>query len=283
MNAIPEPTLTRVLHDLTDGPGPASLADRALAGARSVRRRRVFAGAAVAAVGILAAPITLWPALSPGPTGHAAAPTAGSPTAGNPNVSLGPCVPAVQETNDTKRVAERDWPRFVQIAVAGLPQRSDYELQSAYGVCDPSQPEVVPSPEGWPTREPVMIGTKANAYAVINLGPNREHGHLTLNLATTQPLLPDTCDAVRAHVATYMLPDAETPAGEVLFCEDATASAPMVFGTRYYGQLTVTARYTDGRTVWMESIAVQPPPEITAEELRTVVTDQALVDLLPVN
>jgi len=28
---------------------------------------------------------------------------------------------------------------------------------------------------------------------------------------------------------------------------------------------------------------VQPPPEITAEELRTVVTDQALVDLLPVN
>jgi hypothetical protein len=262
------------------------MADRALAAARRVRRRRrVTAGAALAAAGILAAPFPLRPASSPGPTGPATAPNAGSSTAGNPNVSLDPCVPAMQETNDRKRVAESDWPRFVQIAVAGLPQRSDYELQYAYGVCEPGPPEAWPTSEAPATREPVVFGTMANAYAVINLGPNREHGHLTLNLATTQPHWPYTCDAVRAQVATTMLPDAETPAGEVLFCEDATANAPMVFGTRYYGQLTVTARYTDGRTVWMESISVQPgpPPEIAAEALRTVVTDQALADLLPVN
>ena len=297
MNAMPEATLTRILHDLADGPGPASLADKALAGARGVRRRRrVIAGAALAAAGIIAAPFPLRPAPSPDPVGPATAPIAGSPTTGGPNtggpnvtVSLAPCAPATQETIDRKRVAESDWPPFVQIAIGRLPQRSDYELQWAWGVCDPGQPEVypwAPSVEDPAAAKPRFIGTRSHvAYAVINLGPNRESGHLTLNLAASEPHLPDTCDGVRAHVATNMGQNVETPAGEVLFCEDATAEDPMVFGTRYYNVLTVTARYGDGRTVWMESIPAYPDPhhEISAEALRPVVTDRALVDLLPVN
>jgi hypothetical protein len=138
-------------------------------------------------------------------------------------------------------------------------------MQSGYGVCDAESPDA------------------PNAYAVINLGHGREQGHLTVYLAANgMPGGVDTCAALRAYVDATMKASPDSAPGEVLFCSEGTAATPMLSGVRYYGVLTVTARYADRRAVWMESHPAQPgqAPTVDADALRTVVSDRALVDLL---
>lgn len=273
MTSLSEPNLSEALHDLVDVPGPANLADQALVGARRVRRRRMAlsGAAALAVVGLVAVPFAIRPGSQPAPgqsaAGAAAMAGSSSSNSASPFVATQRCVAAPQVSPTVKTVAEADWPQFVRIAIKKLPPRTDYTMQSGYGVCTPEDT------------------TAANAYAVINLGgPMREHGHLTLNLvARADRDAPLTCDALRKHVDTKLPRTPDTPKADVLFCEEGTASTPFVFGIRYYNTLTVTAVYADHRSVWMESHPAYPGRsfEIDADALRAVVTDRALVDLLP--
>ena len=68
--------------------------------------------------------------------------------------------------------------------------------------------------------EPAGVpGERLHAYAVINLGPNREHGHLTVDVE--HETVPETCAS---------MPTPEPPA-RLLFCEDAAGPAPLVIAT----------------------------------------------------
>jgi hypothetical protein len=184
--------------------------------------------------------------------------------------------PSVSPTE--KRVAQENWPDFVQIVIAKLPPRSDYIMQSGYALCKPE-----PSGElgGGAVRVPPQGADEHKiAYAVINLGGLREHGHLTVNLAQTDPgEAPQTCAAVQQQLDAHEV-SPEAPKPELLFCEEATATAPLVFATRMLSIITATAAYDDFR-VWMESIAtdLDQQPEIGPEALRAVVTDPALAAL----
>lgn len=278
--------LTRALHDLAEVPGPANLADGALARAHRLGRRprMVSAVAAVGVAGVLAVPFAIWHNGQTGgadlPVGVASAtpPDPGTRPSGSPLSSMYPADPGpgdcVELENKDQQVAPADWPEFVRIAIAKLPPRTDYVMQSGYSVCTPAD-------------SPAPV-----AYAVINLGAGREHGHLTLNLDARADLRggPTTCAGVRDLLASRVLPLNPMPIPQVLerellFCTDGTASAPMVFGISYRLTVVVTARYADHRMVWMESIAAGdrgPQPEIGAEALRAVVTDPVLVALLPI-
>lgn len=270
MNRSSEPTLARIMHDLTDEPEPAGLADRALHGARGQHRRRVaLTGlAALAAVAALSVPFLL----RPDSTGRPQQDAVGAPGAGAvaavPRSALGPCRYLPGQVSSVKRVEPADWPDHVRLAVAKLPARSDYVMQSGYAVC----------------ADGAGAGDLAAGYAVINLGGGREHGHLTLNLlSSTQPNGPTTCDAVRAEAASPSPEQPDAPAPRVLFCDEGTTSTPIVYGLEVHGSFVVTARYADNRVVWMESIGQYgTAPTISAEDLRRVVGDPALAALLPV-
>jgi hypothetical protein len=275
-----EPTLSRVLHDLADVPEPEHMADRALSGARGLRRRRVaLTGlAALAAAGALAVPFLLRPDGVPGP--ESAPVGAPAPPDSLPLSAVGPCRFLPEKGAEQKRVEPADWPDFVRVAIDKLPQRTDYVMQSGYAVCDD------------PGDSPFV----ANAYAVINLGRVRESGHLTLNLQTPrQPDTITTCQALRDMVAAWPPPRTDElptppdspapPAPEILFCTDGTAAAPMVYGLRSSnGSVIVSARYADHRLVYIESLPAPPAeqPAIGTEDLRRVVAERALAELLPV-
>jgi hypothetical protein len=239
-----ETRLRHDLHELADAPGPASQADRALAGARQVRRRRVvLAGAcATTLAALLAIPVVIvgpartWSLL---PFGRAAGT---------------PCESATDEAQPPDGVPSAEQPRFVRVVLTKLPPREDYVLQSAYGIC--ALPD---APAG-------SIGELPNGYAVINLGPNREHGHLTVSIYH-EPA-PVTCDTLT------------TPPDQLLFCQDATATTPLVLAARTGGgpsDFVVTAIYPDSRAV---SIGSNTTP-LDVATVRSVVTDPALVELLP--
>ncbi len=71
-------------------------------------------------------------------------------------VGGGGCKTATDESVGQAGVPRADWPEFVTLVVNRLPPRSDYTLQSAYGMCT------------FPAQGP--SGARPSAYAVINLG-----------------------------------------------------------------------------------------------------------------
>jgi hypothetical protein len=260
--------LSRALRQLADVPGPPSLADAALAEARRRRRRRsaVGAGAGLLGLAAIAAPFALRPADDGTTFTVGAAPPAPTVVATGEMPGYGPddCTTAPSVAETVKEVAKADWPRFVEVAVGALPARDDYVLQSAYDFCHPAGSNSV------------------NAYAVVNLGSNREQGHLTLNLYRTPPVayqFARTCAEARTYL-DQQRPIAGLPAGELLSCTEGTATTPFVYAIRQ-GQITVTAVQPDGRTIWMESIPTTGEPAITAEQLTAAVTDPELVALIP--
>jgi hypothetical protein len=231
-----ESELSQRLRELANQPGPPSLADRALVGARRTRRLRVVlaAAGALALAGAIAG--TVLANFGP-PQGI---------SVGAPN---GGCKTATDESVPQTGVPPADWPEFVTIVVDKLPPRSDYTLQSAYGVCTlPDAPN----------------GPRPSAYAVINLGPSRASGHLTVDLFYGAANTPTSCASL------------PTPTEQVLFCDDATATEPMVFGVDQGDLKIVTAVYPDARTI---SIGSNGTP-LDAEALRTVVADPDLAGLL---
>jgi hypothetical protein len=276
MNTGNEPTLTRVLHELTDVPEPESLADQALSGARR-RQRRHFAAAGVCAAafavaGALVVPSLLLPDAGPGvrdPGVGAPAPEVAPPKA-RPRSELSLCKLLPGEP----KVEPANWPEFVRITVSRLPQRDDYVLNHGYDVCNPKNTTY-------------YSDDVAAALAVIDLGDHREHGQLMVQLST--PGSPDpatTCEAVRDRIANGRPPGLDPEMRKFLFCTEGTAATPMVYGVRSntYPTVGIFARYADGRVV---AISWVPPSrdresEIGPDALRPVVTDRALVELLPV-
>ncbi|HEX6870475.1 MAG TPA: hypothetical protein VF163_05200, partial [Micromonosporaceae bacterium] len=123
-----ENMLRERLPALADVPGPASVADAALARAARMRRRRIVLASAGAAVlaGAVAIPLVGY--------GTGAAPPGGPPlgvgTAGGSS-----CKTVTDETDPAQGVPRDAWPDFVAVTVAKLPPRDDYTLQSGYGVC----------------------------------------------------------------------------------------------------------------------------------------------------
>jgi hypothetical protein len=260
-----ETALKRALHELAEAPGPDSLANAALAGAERARRKQVALGglAAVAAAAMIAAPFLLRPSAQP-----SLQPAA--PRVELPANATDECVQAPSVSPTVKRVAPENWPDFVQIVMAKLPPRADYEMQSGYALC---KPEVGGEKQLGNTPFPLKA-----AYAVINLGPMREHGHLTVNLAQfSLDDVPQNCAAVQAELNVPNEVNPTGPKPELLFCDEATATTPLVFASRSYSTTYVNAVFGDFR-VWIESIpfAGDGQPEIGPEALRAVVTDPAL-------
>jgi hypothetical protein len=265
MSTQNEQRLRSALDDLAGGPLPADLASRAIAQAGRNRRWRhaVLAGAATLAV-TAAVPVAVsLGGTHPGGTRRGGGSTLAVPanaTATRP-VHAASCEQAPSVSATVKEVARADWPEFVRTIVAALPARSDYVMQSGWSWCD-------------------YDSSESNAYAVINVGHLREHGHLTVNMYIHATGVPADCPALRALVKKP-LPDT-TRQRVVLFCADRTATTPMVVGLSFSGQVTVGANYADGRSIVMESIPNPGQPfAVTAEQLRDAVTDRSVYNVIP--
>ncbi len=268
MNDTEQQRVHAALHDLADVAAPGDLADRALNQARRTRRLRigVVAGSAVLAVAVAA---TALGSLSAGP---AKAPLAGGPATGT--AAAGParnavpmrlkplaqevpvggaCVELPKPPITVKEVAQPNWPAFVTTVVGKLPARSDYIMQSGYSWCS------------W-------ANGLSNSYAVINLGHLREAGELTVNMYISAAGTPTDCAALAAFSTSA------DPHYQVLFCTPGSGSTPLVYGLQETdGIVMVGAVFADGKAVTMESILAP----ITAAQLRTVVSDPQVHDLIP--
>jgi hypothetical protein len=269
MTSLEEPHLRQALHDLATLPAPTDLSDQVLRRARRVRTGRVAGVGVLVLAGLLAVPFVA--SLRAGPGG--AAQPGGAPLAGAPVAAT--CTPAPSVAKDVKRVAPENWPEFVRITVAALPPRTDYEMQSGYDLCVPEPLEGSSGPAG------------VSAYAVINLGPAREHGHLTVDLYrwADARIVAVTCAALATMLATPNVDGPALPNQKQLFCTDGTATTPTVYGLSWDGEVTVVAVYADARAVRLESHSTWTgsaftPPEISADALRPVVTSPALANLL---
>lgn len=228
-----EQRLREDLAALAEPPGrgvPGSPADRALADAKKVRRRRagLLAAGSVALVALAATPVVVNTVGLPFGAG-------GSGT---------PCESATDEADPPRKTPVSKMPRFVRTVVAKLPARDDYYLQSAQGMC-------------------AMAGHRPHGYTVINLGPYREHGHLTVRIQFW--IGPGNCAGL------------EEPQQRTLSCEEATDSSPLVLAQSLDGNgFVVTAIHPDSRAV---TIGAHGTPFDVAT-IRSVATDAELIDLL---
>jgi len=163
--------IRQALDDLATAPEPANLADRALRAAGRRRATTIVAvfGASAVAVALVA-------------VGIAGLPSSGDDPAPPAGVARTPA-PCVRYTGE---VPAQAWPDFVTAALAALPARSDYVMQSGYGWCD-----VAPNPS-----VPETMGGWKISNAIINLGPNREHGVLTVDVFVRVPSQAATCAGV---------------------------------------------------------------------------------------
>jgi len=232
-----EDRLREDLHELSDVPAPVSSVDQVLANARKARRRRI----GLAAAGSTALALLIAVPLLPGMPMEGFHLPFGEPATGSP------CESATDEADPPVGVPASGQPQFVRVFLTKLPPRDDYFLQSAYCMC--SAPE---EQAGLPS-----------GYAVINLGPNREHGHVTITIQYTKTV--PTCATLPAQPQEFM------------FCEDATATTPLVYAhasqDNYY---SVTAVHSDGRSVTMEAIGTPFAPAT----VKSVVTEPELADQL---
>lgn len=270
MNDLNHQRVRAALDDLADGPTPANLADRALSEAARQHRRRfaAVAGAAavVAAVAVAVPLISRGETPTLGPQAAIGTPASGATTpatskavrllpAADVAKTAGTC-PAVRQADPTvKQVGAADWPDFVRVTVAALPTRSDYVMQSGWQWCTGAANQKVPG-----------------GYAVINIGPSRERGYLTLNLFADVSGLPDTCADVERLAK---------PPVDVLSCTERSGTGPLTYALRVSDWVTVAAVYPDGRSIVMES---HPDDRgrfaLSAEQVRAAVTDPKVHDVM---
>jgi hypothetical protein len=223
------------LDELATAPEPANLAERALRAATRRRGYRIAYGSAasLAVLALAAAGATgLWPAAPAQPGGRP---------------SSAPCVQYTSGSNGLPEVPRDEWPDFVTAVVDALPARSDYSMQSGSGWCLYDT-----------TGSSAVAGS---AYAVINVGQNREGGHLTIDIAIGSPDVPRDCTEVTE---------------DLLFCGPPTGEAPLTIGQGSDTDAVVTAFYADA-VIRMESHA----PEITADDLRAAVTNPNVYRTIP--
>jgi hypothetical protein len=229
--------IRQALHDLANAPVPDNLADRALraAGRRPARRATVAAAGAVVlvltAVGLV---------LARGGGG-------GGPAPGSRPASA-PCVQYTSGSNGLPDVPVAEWPDVVTAVVAALPERSDYSMQSGHAWC--------------------TYGTEGHsAYAVVNLGVERQAGHLTIDVYVPAPQAPEDCAEATAQIP---------PSLSLLFCEEPASGTPLVYGLGGDGYSIVAAVYANDTMVRMESYS-----PITAEQLRAAVADPGVYATIP--
>jgi len=239
--------IKRALDDLATAPEPVDLADRALRAAG--RRRATNIGGGVVAAGLVLALAAVGVTHL---TGHGAARTGGGGSSG------GPCVQYTSGSNGQPDVPRDEWPDFVSKTVAALPARSDYSMQSGYGWCG-LNPGMTRSPN-----DGLYI-----AYAVVNLGINREAGELTINVAIDEPSPPRVCSAATA---------AEHEQLSVLFCVEATSTTPVTYALGGPdGYARATAVYGDGTLVYLEYYG----NAITPQQLAAAAADPGLYAIIP--
>jgi hypothetical protein len=240
------------LDTLATAPLPVELAGRALTAA--ARRRAVHRGAGIGALTLVVGVGVGGFLLSPGADRGAQPASA-------------PCVQYTSGSNGPVDVPRADWPEFVAVAVAALPERSDYSMQSGYAWCD------------FPTTDAYIyrIHPVSAAYAVVNLGTEREAGHLTISVNVTLDPVPDDCTE----------PERADTSLSLLFCDAATATTPLVYGVGKPGYARVVAIHAGGTAVMLESYGPVRddlsfgPLSVTAGELRIAVQDRDLVALVP--
>jgi hypothetical protein len=229
------------------------MADRALVGARKVRRQRGIL-ASVGAFVLTGAVAVPWLAGGAGPVNvPLGSPSASVPTAVTPMVA---CKTFTHGPGPLEGAPLDTWADFVPTVLGKLPARSDYTVQSGYGICTELDGTPVPA------QRPV-------GRVNINLGANAEHGHVSLELYRDIGVFADiTC-------ATLPSPHPQSPFQDLLYCQDATGDTPMVvaYGGR---QLGVSAIYSDGRAILTEATGTP----FGVEVLRAVVTDPELAALV---
>ena len=249
MNTLPEQALTRALHDLATAPEPPDLADRALAGGERLRghRRALAAVAAVAAVGVIATPF-LVRANAP-----ANDPPGGAGALGSVE-SLPPC--PIPPTLTPHGGDERKWPEPARIVLSHLPARDDYEA-SGYGTCQPAD----------------RLGKNADTW--IQIGDGRGVPSLGIGMSNNEAAPPDNCAEFRESTPA----PTDGPESE---CRVLSPADPLciVYGEDDFKM--IIAHYRDGRSVWLHfTMEFLNYVGATVETLKTVVTDPALLALLP--
>jgi hypothetical protein len=214
--------IRQALDDLARAPAPANLADRAL---RAAGRRRATTIAGVFGAGTVALTlVAVGLAGSPRPSGVAGLPTTGASSGPAQVVIPEPCVTYTSGGTGLAEVPRDQWPDFVTAAVAALPARSDYSMQSGYAWCDLSPELGLPeTANGWKI-----------SSAIVNLGRNREHGLVVIDISVRVPHQPTSCAEV-------------SPPEALLFC---TPGTPLTYA---YGQpeSVVTAVYGGGIEIRM--------------------------------
>jgi hypothetical protein len=228
------------LDELATSPEPAELAEKALRQAARRRGYRLAYGSATG-LGVLALAAVgatqLWFAGPPTPVTPGGRPSAA------------PCVQYTSGSNGLPDVPRDEWPDFVTAVVDALPDRSDYSMQSGSGWCRYESAGL-----------PALAG---RAYAVINIGQNREGGHLTIDMTIGSPDVPRDCSEVGENL---------------LFCGEPTGEAPLTIGQGSDADgAMVTAIYADGTVIRMESHA----PEVTADDLLSAVTNLNVYRTVP--
>ncbi len=253
-----ESTVREGLRQLADQPAPPSTADRALAGARHVRRRRRVVTALAAIAG--AAAITLPFALVPRGDGATDVVDATSSTTAAPTVT--PTVECRTVTTPPALASPDTWPSFVATVVAKLPPRDDYVLTSAHGVCEVT--DGPPSVFAGDERATIV----RSAEMRMSVGGSAENGGFSVLLVRTSPPidLPSCAE----------LPSLQRAGDELLFCDDATAALPTAYGGRSGGDLYAMAMYPDGRMILFEDGG--SPFDLAT--MRALVTDPDLAALV---
>jgi len=239
--------LRQGLRELADQPVPPGLADRALAGSASLRRRRrVLTG--VGALGVLGLAGVVAAAVMPQRGVDVAGPSGSTPTPLVCQVATDEPVPPAGAWGDLPAVA--------RIVLDLLPPRDDYYIGYAFTACERGGQWVYP--DGSPLEA-------AEEVARVQLRVGAAGGTLDVEIYRSIYIDVPTCAS---------LPP--TPPGEeMLFCEDPTDGRPLLAGSTARGETAVVAIYADGRGIVVENDI----PFLDIDLMCTIATDPDLIAL----
>jgi hypothetical protein len=253
--------LRQGLRALADQPVPPGLADRALVGSVSLRRRRrvLTTLSALGVVGVIGASAAVGLPRS-----------GGSPLVVAPPIGSLPAPLTCQTATNEPVPPSGDrthLPAVVRILIDLLPPRDDYYVVNALTACVRDGHWVYPGGEtvAAVSGPGATSDAVAVAYAHIAIGADRAGGRVKVDIYRGFFDLPTTCAD---------LPPLPT-GNEFLFCEDAVGDRPLLAGSRYRDDIGVVAVFPDGRGIMVENSA----PSISIDLMRTIATHPDLLAL----
>lgn len=256
--------LRQGLRELADQRVPPGLADRALAGSVSLRRRRhiLTALSALGVVGVIGASAAVGlPRLAASPV---------DPTM-PPGLSASPTPLTCQTATNEPVPPSGDrahLPAVVRILIDLLPPRDDYYVVNALTACQRDGYWVYPGGQTVAAAGGPEVDAVAVAYAHINIGHSRAGGRIKVDIYRGFFGLSTTC--------ADLPPLPPLPTGnELLFCEDAVGDRPLLAGSTYGGEIGVVSIFPDGRGIMVENDA----PSIDVDLMRTIATHPDLLAL----